>query len=332
MALAIPLLLGVSLLTFGILHFTAGDFIVARLGERANRPEEVAKLREQLGLNDPFFVQYAKYIHRVVTKLDFGRAWSRPESVTDALRARFPATLELALAALLVAIAIGVTAGIFAARYHNSAVDYAAMSTALLGLSIPVFWLGLILAYVFSVKLGWLPLSARLPTPPPEFQSITGMHVVDGVLLLRWDVFSGALRHLCLPALTVGTISAALIARMTRASMLEAASNDWARTAVAKGLSRPRVTYHVFRNAVLPIVTVIGLQFGGLLGGAIVTETIFTWDGIGKYLVDSILTRDGNAVQGAVLAITASFILVNGVVDVLYVFLDPRVSQRARRA
>jgi peptide/nickel transport system permease protein len=331
--LAIPLLLGVSLLTFGALRLAAGDQLIARLGDRANSPEIVAQLREELGLNDPFFVQYFRYLRRVVWEFDFGRSWTRPEPVGQALRQRFPATLELTLAAMLVAVGLGLAAGIIAARRPNTMADWASMSAALLGLSIPVFWLGLMLAWIFAVKLQWLPLSHRLPSAlDGSFQPITGLHVIDGLLLRRWDVAGAALRHLCLPALTVGTISAALIARMTRASMLEVASQDYVRTARAKGLSNIRVTRHIFRNAIIPIVTVIGLQLGALLGGAIVTETIFSWDGLGKYLVDSILQRDANAAQGAVLVITAAFVGVNALVDAAYVLLDPRISHRSQRS
>jgi peptide/nickel transport system permease protein len=329
-AVAIPLLIGVSLLTFTILQFTAGDQITALLGDRATDPAKVAALRAELGLDQPFHVQYGRYFKRLVIDFDLGHSWARPENVSDALRDRFPATLELTLAAMCVSLSLGLVAGVISALRRNSLIDYAAMATALFGVSIPVFWLGLMMAYVFGVWLGWLPIAHRLPVGLAAMEPITGMHLIDGVLRGRWDVVAGALRHLVLPAVTVGAISAALIARITRASMIESGSQDFVRTARAKGLGSARTTYHTFRHALIPIVTVIGLQFGTLLGGAIITETIFSWPGLGKYLVDAILQRDGNAVQGAVLLITFTFVVINLVVDLLYGFLDPRIHHGAK--
>jgi len=323
--LAIPILLAVSVGTFGILFFTQGDRVTALLGERANDPEQVERLREQLGLNRPFIVQYFDYLRMVVVERDFGRSWFRAESVSEALVTRLPATIELTIAAMCIAILIGLTSGLLAAWRKHTMIDYAATSVALLGVSIPVFWLGLMLVYVGAVHLRWFPTSGRLPVGLPDFPHPTGLHVIDGMLAGRWDVVRGAIRHLAMPAFTVGLISSALIARMTRTCMIESGQQDFIRTARAKGLTTMRVQWHALRHAMIPIVTVIGLEFGTLLGGAIVTETIFTWEGVGKYLVESILVRDSNAVQGAILTIVFAYIVVNLVVDVLYTLLDPRI-------
>ncbi len=339
----IPVLFGVSLLVFTFVHLIPGDPAVVMLGERAT-PEALEKLREQLNLNKPLFFnleafqetgnpsafldsQYFTFLARVLQG-DLGQSIFTRVDVSTELAARFPATFELAVGAMIVAILIGIPAGIFAAIRKNSLVDLGVMVGALVGVSMPIFWLGLLLIYIFAVNLHWLPPSGRLDVQL-ELQSITGLYVLDSLLQGRLDVTLNALKHLILPSIALGTIPTAVIARMMRGAMLEVMNQDYIRTARAKGLAERVVIWkHALRNAMLPVITIIGLSFGTLLTGAILTETIFNWPGIGKWLYDAIGARDYPIVQGGTLFIATIYVIVNALVDLSYGFFDPRIQYR----
>ncbi len=319
----IPVLLGVSLLVFGFIRMIPGDVATVMLGERAT-PENVARVREQLGLNKPVYEQYLIFIGNAL-RGDLGRSVLRQEPVTQELLRRFPATIELALSAILIALLVGIPAGIVSAIRRGSVFDAASMLLALTGVSMPVFWLGLMLIFLFSVVLHLLPTGGRLGASM-EFTATTNFLLLDSLLQGNFHVFFQALRHLILPAVALGSIPMAIIARMTRSAMLEVLSADYIRTAHAKGLKeRAVVINHALRNAWLPVITVVGLQVGRLLSGAILTETVFSWPGIGRWLVDAIYARDFPIVQGATLFIAIIFVGVNLLVDLLYAFVDPRI-------
>jgi len=324
-ATLVPLLLLVSLATFAILWFAEGDPVLIILGEKASNPALVEKTRREMGLDAPFAVQYGRWLWRIVGHGDFGRSYTRAEAVGDALRQRFPATLELTLAAMIVAVGIGISAGCLAGLRRHTAADYAASSLALVGISVPIFWMGLLMVYFGALKLGLFPLSGRLPTGVDPPRVLTGLMTLDALLAGQPRLALTALHHLALPAITLGISGAAIVTRMTRASMIEASCQDFVRTARAKGLGRSGVSWHIFRNALVPIVTIVGLQVGILMGGAVITESVFAYEGVGKYLVESILNRDTNAVQGAMVIIAAVFVLVNASVDILYAAVDPRL-------
>jgi ABC-type dipeptide/oligopeptide/nickel transport system permease component len=293
--LTIPVLLGVATLVFSLIHFVPGDPVQAMLGESAS-PDEVAALRRTLGLDRPLTTQYADFLKGAVVG-DLGTSLRTNRPVTVDLLARMPATIELAFAAMLVATAIAIPLGIAAAVRHGTSVDHAATTLALVGISMPTFWLGPLLAIVFAVVLGWLPVSGR-----------------------------GTLAHLVLPAVTLGAPLAAVLARMTRASLIEELRELYVTAARARGVSRAMaVLRHAFRNSLIPIVTVMGLQFGVVLTGAVITETIFAWPGVGRLLIQSISTRDYPMVQGCILLIAVTYVAVNLLVDLLYGFLDPRI-------
>jgi peptide/nickel transport system permease protein len=293
--LTLPVLFGVATLVFSLIHLVPGDPVEAMLGESAS-PVDVVDMRARLGLDRPLLVQYASFMGGAL-KGDLGRSLRTNQSVTSAIAERMPATLELAVAAMTVAVLIAIPLGILAAVHAGTSVDHAATTLALIGISMPNFWLGPLLAIVFAVELGWLPVSGR-----------------------------GTLAHLVLPAVTLGASLAAIVARMTRASMLEELRELYVLAARARGVSRVRaVLKHAFRNSLIPIVTVLGLQFGSVLTGAIITETIFAWPGVGRLLVQSITARDYPAVQGCILLIAITYVSVNLLVDVLYGVLDPRI-------
>jgi peptide/nickel transport system permease protein len=321
--LLVPTLLGVSVLAFALVHFVPGDPAAVMLGERAT-PESIAQLRRELGLDRPLPVQYAVFLGNVA-RGDLGRSLKTREKIRVEIAERFPATFELATAAMLLAVAVGVPAGVLAARRRGSWWDTVVMSGSLVGVSMPIFWLGLLLLLLFSVELDWFPLSGRagpdLGVPP-----VTGFLLLDALLAGRPGAFLEVARHLVLPALALGSIPLAVISRMTRSSVLEVLGADYVRTAWAKGLAEPVVLgKHVLKNAFIPTLTVIGLQFGYLLGGAIITETIFAWPGIGRWLLLSVQARDIRAVQGGVLLFATVFVLVNLLVDLCYAVLDPRI-------
>lgn len=296
--LLIPVLLGVSLLVFAIMSFTPGDPAQLILGE--NAPEQaVADLRENMGLNDPFVVRYARFVGNAVTG-DLGRSYTSGRDVFDEIFSRFPNTLILAALGVILAVLIGIPIGIISATRQYSLIDSGSMIFALLGISMPNFWLGLMMILLFSVNLGWLPSGGYS----------------------SWS-------SLLLPAITLGTGSAAIITRMTRSSMLEVIRQDYIRTARAKGVAENVViNRHALKNALIPVITVIGLQFGYLLGGAVLTETVFSWPGVGRMMVDAIRQKDTPTVLGTVVFLATTFSLVNLFVDLLYGFVDPRIKSQ----
>jgi peptide/nickel transport system permease protein len=319
----VPVLIGVSLIVFSFTHLIPGDPAVAMLGERAT-PQRVAEVRAQLGLDRPLSTQYLIYIRKIL-RGDFGASILRGDPVLRDLVRRFPATVELALSAILIAILIGIPMGIISAVWRNSVFDGFSRLVALTGVSMPIFWLGLMLAWFFGVMLGWLPTGFRLGTDV-ALVSVTNFNILDSLLTKNPGALASSLRHLILPAVALSTIPMAVIARMTRASLLEVLSQDYIRTAESKGLPKQAVILrHAMRNALLPVMTVTGLQVGRLLAGAILTETIFSWPGIGLWIYESIQARDYPIVQGATLFIATIFVMVNLLTDVLYAAVDPRI-------
>ncbi len=296
--LLIPVLLGVSLLVFAIMSLTPGDPAQLILGENAPK-EAVLKLREEMGLNDPFFIQYLRFVKNAILG-DFGRSYTTGREVFGEIFARFPNTLILAVIGIIISICIGIPIGIISATRQYSFLDSFSMLIALLGVSMPVFWLGLMLILTFSVKLGLLPSG--------------GFDGFDSIIL---------------PAITLGVGSAAIITRMTRSSMLEVIRQDYIRTARAKGVAEKVViNKHALKNALIPIITVVGLQFGHLLGGAVLTESVYSWPGVGRLMVDAIRQKDTPTVLAAVVFLAAAFSVVNLLVDILYAYVDPRIKSQ----
>jgi peptide/nickel transport system permease protein len=323
LAFAIPTLFGISLIVFLMLHTAGGDPAELKLGLRAD-PESVARLRHEMGLDRPLAVQYGDFLAHAV-RGDFGRSYRSNAPVASEIFDRFPATIELAVAAMLVAIVIGFVAGTIAATRRHSFFDYSSTLAALIGVSIPTFWLGIILILVFGLWLGWLPLSGRV-NPRLGADPSASFLVVESFFDGNWIIFRDALAHLVLPAVTLAGWPAAIIARMTRASLIETMGQDYVRTARAKGLTEGGIVRrHAFRNAMIPVVTVVGLEFGALLGGAVVTETVFAWPGVGKLTIDSITARDYQVTQGIVLLLGAIFVGLNLLIDLFYAALDPRI-------
>jgi peptide/nickel transport system permease protein len=319
----IPVLLGVSVLVFSFVHLIPGDPAVTMLGERAT-PQKVADVRARLGLDRPIHEQYLLYIGKAI-RGDLGVSIVRGDPVFTDILHRFPATVELATAAIVIAILFGIPIGIVSAVWRKSLIDSLSRVLALTGVSMPIFWLGVMLAWVFAVELHWLPTGARLDSAA-DYEPTTHFVLIDAVLQRNWAMIPDALRHLVLPAVALATIPLAVIARMMRASMLEVLSRDYIRTADAKGLSRAAVVLrHGLRNALLPVLTVVGLQVGSLLAGAILTETIFSWPGIGRWVYESIESRDYPIVQGASLFIGVVVVVVNLLTDLLYAAVDPRI-------
>ncbi|SIQ98867.1 ABC transporter permease [Halanaerobium kushneri] len=319
----IPILIGVAVIVFLIVHLIPGDPAQTMLGERAT-DEALQRLREQMGLNDPLPVQFWRYVKDLL-RGDLGRSIMSNNPVSAELAQRFPATLELSFFAIMFAVLVGIPAGIFASINQNSWFDNLSMLIALMGVSMPIFWLGLMFIWLFAVELGWFPPSSRIGVGL-DFTPITNLYVIDSILQLNFSALKDILHHLVLPAVALGTIPMAIIARMTRSSMLEVLRKDFIRTAYAKGLKRKVVIFkHALKNAMVPIITVVGLQFGVLLGGAVMTETIFSWPGLGKYLVDAIYARDFPIVQGGILFFAGVFVIVNLIVDLSYALVDPRI-------
>ncbi|HBB33052.1 MAG TPA: peptide ABC transporter permease [Cyanobacteria bacterium UBA8803] len=324
----LPVLLGITLLVFTLLQLIPGDPAVVILGERAT-PEQVEALREQLGLNQPLPLQYLTFLWNLM-RLDFGTSIISGVPIAEEIKTRWPATFELSVAAMVVAVVLGIPVGVLAAVRKNSSLDNLSTIGSLLGVSMPVYWLGLLLIYLFAVNLNWLPPSGRLSIEAGlNFKPITGFYIIDALLQVDIKVLLDVLSHLILPALTLGTIPLAILARITRSAMLEVLSQDYIRTARAKGVQeRWVILQHALKNALLPVVTIIGLQFGTLLGGAILTETIFSWPGIGSWIYEGILARDYPVVQGGVIFVSVSFVIINLLVDISYPFLDPRIHYR----
>ncbi len=323
LVLILPVLLGVSVVVFLVVRLTPGDPAKVMAGEHAS-PEFIEAVRVKWGLDRPLYAQYFIWF-RSVLQGDFGTSIATHTPVLEELLQRFPATLELSLFAMIFAVLVGMTAGIISAVRQHSIFDYLAMTGALIGVSMPIFWLGLMLMFFFGLYLDLLPISGRLD-PEISLRTITGLYLIDALVTRNGRAFWNALSHLVLPGVALGTIPMALIARMTRSSMLEVIRQDFIRTERAKGLPERRVIYrHALRNALIPIITVIGMEFGLLLGGAILTETIFAWPGLGRYTVDAVYARDYPAIQGSVLFIAFIFVVVNLVTDILYAFINPRI-------
>jgi peptide/nickel transport system permease protein len=321
--LLVPILLGLSILLFLWIRALPGGPAESLLGERAT-PEAIEQIERTYGLDRPIWEQYWRYLQNLLQG-DLGTSIASRRPVTEEIQHRFPATIELAIAAMIFAVAFGVPLGFIAAKRHGSPVDHGSLLVSLLGISIPVFFLAILLKWVFAVELGLLPTIGRQDVLI-DAEHPTGFYVFDGIITLNpvaaWD----ALVHLSLPAIALGSIPLAIIARITRSSVLDVQNEDYVRTARAKGLA-PRIVdrRHVFRNAMLPVVTIIGLQTGLLLSGAILTETVFAIPGMGSWLAGAIEIRDYPVLQGGILFIAVIFVLVNLVVDVSYAFLDPRI-------
>jgi len=339
LASVLPTVLGVTFVIFMFLRLIPGDPAVAMLGEHAAE-ENVERIREQLGLNRPLFLdrealergdvkgffdsQYLRFLGRVLQG-DLGSSIHRRIAIADELKLRFPATVELSLLSMAIAIFIGVPIGIASAARRNSLLDSVSMVGALVGVSMPIFWLGLMEIMLFAVILQWLPSGGRLDHAV-EIPPVTSLLLIDSLIAGNLEALVDVLKHLAMPAVALATIPTAIIARMTRSSMLDVLQEDYIRTAHAKGLREEVVlARHALKNAILPVVTIIGLQAGSLLAGAVLTETIFAWPGIGKWVYDAILGRDYPVVQGGTLLITIIIVFINLLVDISYAFLDPRI-------
>ncbi|NTU78541.1 MAG: ABC transporter permease [Chloroflexales bacterium] len=345
---ALPVLFGVIAVTFFLVRLIPGDPCTAQLGEKATKQVCDAFMAAK-GLDKPIIVQFGVYLGDIL-RGDFGTSIRLARPVTQLIAERLPVTVELGVSALLVAMAVGIPMGIIAALRRNSAIDVATMVGSNIGVSMPVFWLGLMLAYVFALVLKGtpfqLPPSGRLSSGVNSvpfylvwgwevnlksgfgqiLQFFGNLYLFNSLITFQWEVFGDALRHLILPAVALGTIPMAIIARMTRSAMLEVLGRDYVRTARAKGLSDIAVTMrHAFRNALLPVVTIVGLQLGTIFGGAVLTETIFNFAGVGRILYDAITTRDYPIIQGFTLAIAIGYVIVNLMVDLSYGWLDPRI-------
>ncbi len=319
----IPVVLGVTLIAFILIHIAPGDPVQTMLGQHATQ-QEIDEIRAKFGLDQPLYVQYFIWLGDLL-KGDMGRSIISHEQVTIEIASRFPNTIELAIAAMIFAILIGIIAGIISATKQYSLADYSVMGIALFGISMPVFWLGIMLMMIFGVFLGWLPIGGRIDLLIP-FHRITGFMVIDSIITGNGAALISVLRHLILPAIALGTIPMAIIARTTRSSMLEILRQDFIRTERAKGLSERKVIYkHAIRNALVPVVTVIGLNFGLLLSGAILTETVFSWPGVGRLVIDSVFDRDYPLVIGCILVFALVFVIVNLLTDLLYTYIDPRI-------
>lgn len=319
----IPVLIGMSIIVFAIIHLIPGDPARAILGERASQ-EALNQLREDLGLNDPLYVQYFRFLGDILTG-DLGNSLRTKSPIIEEIGPLLAATFELTFASMAFAIFVGVNAGIISAWRHNSWIDLSSMLIALIGVSMPIFWLGLMEQWIFAQELGWLPSGARYNHREP-IEAITHFYVLDSIIVGNWSGLWDVIKHLILPSIALGTIPMSIIARMTRSSVLEVMRSDYIRTARAKGVSQFWLIYrHALKNAFVPILTVVGLQTGSLLGGAVLTETIFGWPGVGRYVYEAISTRDYTVIQSGILVIATIFVLINLIVDLLYAYLDPRI-------
>jgi len=325
LALTIPTFFALMFITFVMVRLVPGDPIEVRMGERGISPERLAQLRQEMGLDQPVWKQFLDYVNALLHG-DFGTSIVSKSPVLHEFLTLFPATLELTLTAMIFAVAVGVPAGVIAASRRGGIYDQTLMGLALTGYSMPIFWWGLILVLVMSNTLGLTPVSGRVDLIKFYYQPVTGFMLIDSILSGQKGAFMDAVRHLILPMIVLGTVPLAVIARMTRSSMLEVLEEDYVRTARAKGLSWTRVVgVHALRNALIPVVTVIGLQVGGLLAGAVLTETIFSWPGVGKWLIESINRRDYPALQGGIMLIATIVIIVNLLIDLLYGLINPRI-------
>src|SRR5215475_9138583 len=320
---AIPVIIGISFLIFLLMHLAPGDPVTLMLGDNAT-PQDVENLRRELRLDQPIMVQYWDFLSRAV-RGDFGRSLKFNESVMRLVAERLPATLELAFASLLVAILIAVPLGVYSAVKHNSLLDHAGMSMALIGVSLPNFWLGIMLIYFLGGQLNLLPVAGRIEYGI-EVKSITGLYLLDSLITGNFTAFWSSFKHILMPAVTLGTALAAIVTRITRSSVLEVMRQDYVMTARAKGLSERVVVWrHILRNALITVITVLGLQLGALLNGSVITETVFSYPGIGDLLIQSISVRDYRLTQVLILFFGIIYFVVNLLVDVLYTLVDPRI-------
>lgn len=323
----LPTFIGVTLISFAFIRVLPGDPIIVMAGERGMSEERYQEMVVKLGFDKPVLQQYWEYLTGILQG-DLGESFVTKKPVWDEFFALFPATVELATCAMIFAIALGLPAGVIAAVNRGKFFDRALMSSALIGYSMPIFWWALLLIIVFSGNLGWTPVSGRIDLLY-YFDDVTGFMLIDSLLSGQEGAFKSAVRHLILPTIVLGTIPLAVIARQTRSAMLEVLGEDYIRTAKAKGLSPTRINgLHALRNALIPVITVIGLSVGTLLAGAILTETIFSWPGIGKWMVDSIFRRDYPVVQGGLLMIAVIVMIVNLSVDMLYGVINPKIRKR----
>lgn len=319
----IPVLLGVSIMVFIVMHLFTSDPAATILGDHATR-DQINSLRQELGLNKPLHVQYLNFLNGILHG-NLGKSIITKDSISSDIASRFPATIELAVMSILIASVFGITIGIISAVNQNKLGDFIGAGLSLAGVSMPSFWVGLLLIMLFAVELHLLPVSGRIQIGM-EPQHITGFYMLDSILTGNAASFIDALKHIILPSITLAAYSSSVISRMTRSTMIEELKKDYIRTAKAKGIfDNAIIIKHAFRNALIPVVTVIGLQLGGLLGGAVLTETIFAWPGLGSYTVDAIMKSDYPAVQGAVMVIASTFVLINLAVDLLYACLDPKI-------
>ena len=324
--LLIPILVGLSIIVFLFVHALPGSPADALLGERGSAEDE-AQIRRQLGLDKPLYQQYAIYVGNVLQG-DLGSSVRTRRPVLEELLDKFPATVELALAAMVFAILVGVPLGFLAARRYQGVLDNTSLVMSLVGISFPVFFLALILKYIFAVKLGWLPSLGRIEITR-DLNTPTNFYLIDAIFFGDFNAVIDVIKHLILPAIALGTIPLAIVARITRAAVLDVTSEDYVRTAEAKGLDPTVVNRrHILKNAMLPVVTVIGLQTGLLLTGAVLTETIFEWDGVGRWMVDAISFRDYSVLQSGILFFAVLIVVVNLLVDVSYALLNPRIRYR----
>nr|WP_186380633.1 ABC transporter permease [Brevibacillus brevis] len=322
----IPVLVGMSIIVFSIIRAIPGDPALTILGEKAT-PQAIADIREALGLNNPWYIQYFDYMKDILSG-NLGESLQTNAPISDEILPYLAATTELTIVSMLIAVFIGVNAGILSAWKQNSWFDYCAMLIALIGVSMPIFWLGLMEQWVFAQELKWLPSVGRDDSRNPV-EAITHFYILDTMIAGSWDQLWEVIKHLILPGIALGTIPMAIIARITRSSMLEVMRADYVRTARAKGLTQFWVVYkHALKNAMIPVLTVIGLQTGLLLGGAVLTETIFGWPGVGRYIVTAIGNRDYPVIQSGILVIATIFVLINLLVDLLYAYVDPRIKYR----
>jgi peptide/nickel transport system permease protein len=322
--LLIPILFGVSVLLFFWVRALPGSPAESLLGERAT-PALVEAYKERYGLNEPVWRQYVTYMQTTIQDRDLGISSATHREVTDEIRQRFPATVELALAAMLFAVTLGIPLGFIAAKRYGGPLDHGSLFVSLIGISVPIFVLAILLKYIFAVRLAWLPSVGRIDLLI-ETEHPTNFYLLDAIIVREWATFVDVGKHLILPAIALGSIPLAIIARVTRASVLDVQNEDYVRTARAKGLSPGVVDRrHVLRNALLPVTTVIGLQTGLLLSGAILTETVFAFPGMGSWLRDAIFNRDYPVLQGGILFLALVFVLVNLVVDISYAIINPRI-------
>jgi dipeptide transport system permease protein len=325
--LLIPTFIGISIVSFGFIRMLPGDPVLLMAGERSMTPERHADLLKQFGFDRPLWEQYFSYLWNLLQG-DLGTSLKTKIPVAQEFLTLFPATIELSLCAVIFAIVLGIPAGVLAAVRRGTVFDHSVMGTALIGFSMPIFWWGLLLIILFSVTLQWTPVSGRIALTY-FFPPVTGFMLVDSLISGQAGAFKSAARHLILPTIVLGTIPLGVIARQTRSAMLEVLGDDYVRTARAKGLSTVRVVgIHALRNALIPVITTIGLQVGTLLAGAILTETIFSWPGVGKWMIDAISRRDYPSVQGGLLLIAGVVMVVNLIVDLLYGLTDPRIRYR----